>query len=331
MINQIIKMNEKQELIQAFKSLDFNLLQNLLDDNRPYMDVSKDLFLTTIKGKINQYENLKAYEEVIEGTCNSCHKGCKAYKFRAEGFPSLNLFFEEKNDKVTDIYLCNSLKVDIPDENSWNFYFRFYEDEKYNFSPTLEYLITLQRIEKAIQNFNKLETLGLVPIEEVYHWFNSMNTLAIELNLDDPFVSIDYKAFLHIDSLYNKVSHLIHNYTNNQVAKDALNEYHQLDQKDEKMLVAWLLKHKHNYFYYIEKTYNWEKTGIIILETKPNLIIDCIDFLDSFRFHGIYNNLHEEIMNKYEPTSEHFKQNGGSDTFTLENYLRLHNKYLDLL
>lgn len=39
-------MTEKEQLIQAFKSLDFEALQNLLDDNRSYMDVSKDLFLS---------------------------------------------------------------------------------------------------------------------------------------------------------------------------------------------------------------------------------------------------------------------------------------------
>jgi hypothetical protein len=324
-------MTEKDQLIRAFKSLDFDALQNLLDDNRSYRDVSKDLFLATFKEKINQYENLNSYTDVIEGTCNSCYKGCKAYKFKAEGFPSLNLFFEEKNGKVTDIRLCNELKVDLPDENERNIYFSFYEDEKVNFTPNLKYLTTLQRIEKAVEDFNKLESIGLVPIQEVVSWFYSTQSLAIELDLNDPFVCRKYKAFLHIDSLYYKVSNLVHNYTNNHLAQDALQEFNNLDKEDEKMIVRWLLKNKRNYFFSLKKTENWKKTGIIILETEPNLIVDCSDFLDSFLFQDLYLNVQEEIMNKYEPTAAHYDQNGGRVVYSLENYLKLHNKYLDLL
>ena len=53
-------MTEKQQIVEAFKSLDFDTLQNILDDNRSYMDVSKDLFLSTLKQKIDEYENLKS-------------------------------------------------------------------------------------------------------------------------------------------------------------------------------------------------------------------------------------------------------------------------------
>lgn len=324
-------MTEKQLLIQAFKSLDFDALENLLDDNKPYMDVPKVLFLSTIKKEIDQLKNLNSYTEVIEGTCNSCHKGSIAYKFKAEGYPSLNLFFEEKNGKVTDIRLCNELKVDLPDENERNIYFSFYEDEKVNFTPTIQHLIILQRIEKAIDDFNKLESMGLVSIQEVLHWFNNMRYLADELNLGNLFKCRKYKAFKHIDSLYYKVSNMVDNYTNNQVAQDALREYDELDKEDEKMIVRWLLKHKHKYFYSPEQPDNWQKTGIIVLETKPNLIVDCSDFLDSFKFPQIYYNLNEEIMNRYQPTPEHFDQNGGRVICSLENYLKLHNKYLDLL
>ena len=67
-----------------------------------------------------------------------------------------------------------------------------------------------------------------------------------------------------------------------------------------------------NYFYFLGKTENWEKTGIVILETEPNLIVDCSDFLHSFLFEDLHSNLEEEIMNKYELNEEPFNQNGGS-------------------
>jgi hypothetical protein len=53
-------MSEKDQLIRAFKSLDFDALGNLLDDNRSYMKVSKTLFLSRLKEKLDEYENLKS-------------------------------------------------------------------------------------------------------------------------------------------------------------------------------------------------------------------------------------------------------------------------------
>lgn len=322
-------MTEKQKLIQAFKSLDFDTLEKLLDDNKSYMDVSKSTFLNALRKEIERHEDLKRYELVEEGICDHCNKGCKAYKFKTENCPSLNLFFEEKKGMVTDIYLCNALKVETPDENDWDIYFIFYEEEKVNFKPTIEYSIHLQRIQKSIEEFNNLNSIGLVPVQEVVHWYNKMKALANELNLNDPFASLKYKAYKHIDSLYSKVSNLVHNYNENHLAQNALREYHNFDKENEKMLVSWLLNHKDKYFFSLKKTDNWEKTGIIILETEQNLVVDCLDCLDSFLFDEIYEKHRTEIMSKYEPTKEHYEMNGGSVTYNLESYLKLHNKYLD--
>ena len=324
-------MTEKQKLIQAFKSLDFEALEVLLDDNRSYMDVSKDLFLSTLKQKIDEYENLKSYESVVEGICNHCNKGCKAYKFKAKNLPSLPLYFEEKDGKVIDIYLCNALKEDKPDEHDWDIYFSFYEEEKVDFKPSLEHLIILQRVEKAVQEFNNLEELGLVPIEESVHWYNKCKILAKELELNNPFVRIKYKAFVHINALYSEVSNVVHNFRKNDFAKNALDKYHKIKAENEKGLVQWLLENKNNYFFELKKTDNWEKTGFLILETTPNLLVDCNGYLDSFILNEIYYNHFDEIMKKYEPTNEHFEQNGGSVEYSLESYLKLHRKYLDLL
>lgn len=324
-------MSEKQQIIQAFKSLDFQALHNLLDNKRSYMDVPKDLFLSILKQKIDEYSDLNLYEKVIEGTCDHCNKGCTAYKFKAENFPSLNLFFEEDQSLVTDIYLCNSLKVDSPDENDWDIYFSFYEEEKVNFVPSLKYSINLQKIENATEDFNSIASSNLVSIQELIHWHNKFKSLADDLNLKDPFVTLKYNAFKHIDSLYSKVSDLVHNFNKNHLAQEALREYHRINRDDEKRIISWLLCHKDKYFFSLKKTTNWEKTGFIILETEPNLVIDCIECLDSFLFNEIYSNIESEIMQKYNPTGEHFEQNGGSVECSLESYLKLHNKYLDLL
>ncbi len=324
-------MTEKQKLLEAFKSLDFEALQNLLDDNRSYMEVPKDLFLSRLKQKVGEYKNLKSYDKVVEGTCNYCNKGCKAYKFKAENLPSLPLFFEEKDGKVTDIYLCHDLKEDNPDEHNFDIYFRFYEEEKVTFEASLEYIIILKRIERAVEEFNNLAKSGLVPIEEVVYWYNKCKPLAKELKLDSLYVRKEYKAYKHIASLYREVSYLVHNFENISLAKNALDAYYKINREDEKSIVKWLLENDDNYFIDLEKTDNWEKTGFIILETNPKLLVDCNGYLDGFLLNEIYSDHFDQIMEKYQPTNEHFEQNGGRVQYSLKNYLKLHNKYLDLL
>lgn len=324
-------MSEKQQLIQAFKSLDFDALHNLLDKKRSYMDVSKDLFLSKLKQEIDRYSALNLFEKVIEGTCGYCNKGCKAYKFTAKNLPSLNLFFEENEGIVTDIYLCNALKVDTPDENDWNIYLSFFEEEKVDFIPSLKYYLNRQKVESATEDFNCLASSNLVSIQELIHWYNKYKSLAADLNLNNPIISLKYKDFEHLDSLYSEVSFLVRNFNKNHLAQEALREYQRINRDDERSVISWLLCHKDKYFFPFKKTNNWKKTGFIILETDPNLIIDCIECLDFFLFEEIYSNIEDEIMQKYKPTEEHFEQNRGNIEYSLENYLKLHNKYLDLL
>lgn len=323
-------MTEKEKMINAFKDLDFEKLYTLLDEEKSYMDVSKSTFLNSLKMQIQKHKELKTYDKVSEGICNSCNKGCTAYKFEAKDQPSLNLYFEENNNIVSDIYLCHDLKVDFPNENDWDIYFNFYEEEKVNFIPSINYTINLQKIEKAFEEFNALQVIGLVSIQEVVHWYERQKYLSEELNLNDPFKIKRYKAHKKIDSLYSKVSNVVHNYTKNNLAISALSKFNEIEPQDEKNIVKWLLENENQYFFSLKKTDNWKKTGIIILETKPTLIIDCSDYLDSFMFDEIYSNLHNEIMKKYKPSKKHYEKNGGSVHYSLETFLKLHNKYLDL-
>jgi hypothetical protein len=332
-VKNYYEMTEKQKIIAAFKSLDFEALQNLLDDNRPYMDVSKALFLSRLKEKLDKHQQIKSYENVVIGTCNHCNKGCQAYKFTATGLPSLPLFFEEKDGEVIDIYLCNAFKEDNnnDEDNEWTINLYFYEEEKVNFKPSLQHLINLQRIEKAVQAFNKLETLGLVPMQDLFNWYNCMERLAKDLKLNDVFSFIEFKDFKQIDKLYSAVDRVVSNYNENHLAKSALEAYHKIDLKNEKSVVKWLFDHENIYFFSLKKTTNWRKTGILILETVPNLVLDCSECLDGYIFATLYDKHCKHMIKKYKPTAEHFQQNKDGIEYSLRSHLKLHNKYLDLL
>lgn len=101
-------MTEKQKLIQVFKSLDFEALQVLLDDNRSYMDVSKDLFLSTLKEKLDKYEDLKTYENVVEGICTHCIKDVKHINLKPKTYHHCLCTLKKKTEKLSiSIYVMH--------------------------------------------------------------------------------------------------------------------------------------------------------------------------------------------------------------------------------
>jgi hypothetical protein len=324
-------MSEKQELIEAFKKLDFEALDILLDDDTSYMDVPKKLFLKRLSKEIIKYDKLNTYESVKEGICGFCNKGCKAYKFSAKDCPSLNLFFEENNGKVTDIYICNDLNVESSDENEWDIYLNFYEEEKVDFKPSLQYNINIQKVEVCIEEYNALVVNGFVTSQDLVYWYNKYKTLISELDLVDPFLRQPYKAFEKLDNTYTNVYALVHNFNQNSLAIEALEEYQNINKHNERSNVKWLLKYKNEKSYSLEKTDNWKKTGFIILRNNPTIIIDCSNCLGSFLFEDLYSNLKDSLLKKYEPTEQQYRQNEGSVNYNLETFLKLHKKYLDLL
>ena len=289
------------------------------------------LFLSRLKQKIDSFNDLQSYQNITKGICNHCNKGCEAYKFHSDNFPSLSLFFEEINGEVKDIYLCHALETETNDSNENDIYFKFYEEEKVGFKPSLDHLIRLQRVEKAVEEFNYLQSVGLIPLLEVIHWYNRMKNLANDLYLNEPYVSYEYRSYIHINHLYSEVSYLVHNYNEHHLIKSALDIYYKIDKEDEREIVKWLIENKDIYLFPLKKTENWENTGIFILDTNPNLIVDCIDFIDSYLFEEIYENQLDEIMKKYKPTKEYFDQNKDGVEYSLEVYLKSHQKYLDLL
>lgn len=311
--------------------LDFEALNSLLDDDRSYMNVSKEMFLNALKNEIDKEEGLVAYDTVVVGICNSCNKGCAAYKFKADNQLSLNLFFEEEDGDITDIYLCHDLKVGEAESDEFDIYFYFHEEDKVDFTYPVEYLIKLQKIEKAIADFNGLAAKGLVDVEEVVYWYDKQKALAKSLDLDIPFSAYRYKGYLKIASLYAKVSQLAHNYKNINLAKEAMSKYKKIDKKDERNIVKWLLEYEDNYFFPLKKTDNWEKTGIIILETEINLAVDYSGYFDTLDFDAVFDAHYYTITNKYKPIG--FKpaedEKGGIE-YNLKTFLKLHNKYKDL-
>lgn len=321
-------MNRVNSILESIRNLNFDALNQLLDDNRSYMDVPKATFIKALKSQIQSEEKngFTGFEKVLKGTCGSCNKGCTAYSFITKDL-SLDLFFEMKGDEVIDIYLCHDFLH--KDKINNNITFSFYEESKTNFVPSESYLYKKQRAYRAVDDFKYLTRNKHINIEDLEYWKEKYKDIVKRFGFNDPFVLEKYNGFIEFDELcYDVVSFLDFKYSTNSSSK-ALKEYHSI--KSEKDLVQWLLNNKdielHNVF---ERTDNWQKSGFIRLSENLDVIVDCSSCIDAFIFAELYSKEVFELMEKYKPTNEHYSKFGSIDYDLITN-LKLHKKYLDIL
>lgn len=322
-------MSNLTSITKAIKTLNFKRLCQLLDSQGYYMEVPMLIFVKELEYKIRRdlNKNLKELEKVLVGTCNGCNKGCKAFSFLIDETKALNLFFEIKNNRVCDIYQCNSFEHE--ERREYSVMLSFYEEDKINFKPSKEYLIQKEIADKAVSDFNKLTEEILISIDDLVYWRDKYQEYVNYFGLNDPFSSITYKAFLTFDKLCSQVVTFLEYFDLNEYAKVALDEFKGLRQ--EKEIVSWLFKYKNNKLYRnFEEPKNWKETGFIKFTNDSRLIVDCHSYLNGFIFGNLYFNEKRKLLEKYRPTEQHFKEYAGIN-YDLATFLRLHNKYLDIL
>jgi hypothetical protein len=98
--------------------MDIVALDNILD-YREYADVEKPIFLKKLEEAFDLFKengNTKLLE--TSGVCNVCNKGCATIAFIGDNNTHyIELFIETENNRVKDIYECNSFKYDTFNTN----------------------------------------------------------------------------------------------------------------------------------------------------------------------------------------------------------------------
>lgn len=282
-------MTLKSQIIEAFRLLDFHSLNNLLDDNKSYMDVSKNIFLSKLEEEVKRFPKLSSFNQVVEGTCGSCNKGCPAYRFISSKGEFLDLFIEEiDNGEVADIYVCTNLKTSLKSEEELAIRFSFYEEEKLTFNLTNEYLNNLKKVDTAFSEFNAFALQKHVQILELVNWHNKYKELAKEIKCDSPLLWQPYKAFKWLSDNFYRVSELVEFYNYRIKTEKAVKEYNELLNPNESELLKWFSDYKELFLTFFNKKDDWKKTGLIILDTEPSLLVDCNICISSFLFQELY-------------------------------------------
>ena len=93
----------------AIMKMDAFLLLNLLEDDMTYEDVSKKEFVEILSDRFNHHKTLSDSEFFMDfDYCKGCNCNQPVCKFVGNvSGKHFGLFFEIKNDIITDIYTCN--------------------------------------------------------------------------------------------------------------------------------------------------------------------------------------------------------------------------------
>lgn len=325
-------MSKTLQIIKAIKELDFNKLTALLEDDGVYFEMKKKWFLFYFEKYIQDIEGFDRFEEVKEGVCRGCIEGCQGIKFSAKNRPSLSVIFEMENGRIKEIKECKKLEVDgVLNENDSKIFFHPYMEEKVGFVPSFFYMSILREMKSAVQKFDDLENLAIVPMDSLISWYDGCKELYEKSGLDKPYARMNIKGFRSFASLYLDVKKLVESFYENGKRAIDLDELLELDIHDEREIVSWLLRKEEISFWSLEKTENWETTGLMKFNTRKTLFIDCKDWIETFHFMVSYDAQFNRIMDKYFPKDGDQDVPVGGLEYSLESCLKFRGKYLDLI
>lgn len=201
----------------------------------------------------------------------------------------------------------------------------FYDDEKAGFEPSLEFLIKKENINKTLSQFNQFSN-SITDLTIIYGWYKYQSEKIGETDI----LEGNYKCFYEINKLKTCLDKVCELKDMSVLAINAIEELNGLNFEEEEFLVSWLFKYEK-----IKSvaTYGFEvlNNHLVKLSYNKTIIIDCSDYKESLQLSKIYDDLHWMFIDKYRPTKEHFKQEGGHVICTLEKYLSLHNVYPEII
>ena len=323
----------QQKIIQAIKDFDISALNVLLDDKKSYMDVSKTLFLKTLEEKFEfaKMEGCHYFDDVFFGICEYCNKGCEDMTFWSKSGLYLDFYIESKDEvSVDDMYVCNKLTNIIDLDKRHNLSFSFDKDEAVKFRPSKEYVLVKTQFEQLKAELKDLE--NGISYDDFLIWYDDFSYLRTFRDEWDPFTSFGYKLYRDIFHIIWKINSALEIKENTENAIEDLIEIQRAKGESEKLICFFENRENCNS--------SWKYTSIDEVSCKQvtfnfeicELLIDITGYeyvLDYFRALQVLN---DEIMEKYKPLPEHYKQSEtGSVEYSLENFLTLHQKHLDLV
>ncbi|MCL7765046.1 hypothetical protein MPF19_16605 [Polaribacter sp. Z014] len=305
-------MTEKETIIKYIFEMNADALSLILDDNKSYMDVSKETFINKLKSKFSDLNNqgITQFAKVIKGYCaggDQCKKkGCGGYLFLTEDNQSLNLIFEEENDIVIDIYRCSNFHSETPVLVKRVIFFCFKEYEKVNYVPSKRHLFLQSEIERIYKEFKEFSN-DVTLIEDFCIWSDKVAVFYSDIQIFEKMNFISPYSLLGLISSNSYIKELC---TLNPLAKKALEEYNNLDLSNKKELIKWVLQYEEDAVSYgdYEKVDNWQVNNLILHGCDESVVLDCKLYAETLQFNDTHERQYNLLFEEYRMTSAEYRE-----------------------
>ena len=319
----------KKEIIQAIKDFDIDKLDRLLDDDKPYMEVSKQDFLKRMKQSFDDARDQGAhhFDDTFFGICGTCYKGCEGLTFFCHKRKQyLDLVFEGDDEKVEDITCCGDLHNFNDLDKRIDLGFSFYDDEELTFKPSEDYKSNTRYFHEFLAELNVNN--GSINLRDLVKTFEKYEQIDGFMKGTEFARTFLYKLYSNISRFRQIAQPYITIDKRSEHAVNALIDYQ--NAKTEREKVIWYFENRSDYMRVFDlfntdglptksKTHDIDGKVLIVDWSEYEYVIDYFDKVDSF---------HHQMCDKYQPVEA---DDDDFESYGIENYFRLSNVYLDLL
>lgn len=323
----------KSQIIQAIKALDIDQLDDLLDADRNYMQVSKAQLLDKLKKQfsIMKKAGYHAFDDVFFGVWQGYQKEYKGMTFLSDAGYYLEVLIKEEEGAVVDVRICYDLVNFIPLEKTINLWFRFTKDEIVDFLPHEHYRTIEQKYDSILEDVSlfpsPIKLDDFIARYECHRWFN---VLMAELDLGDFY---DFSLYVNAIEVMLEIENVLAFKAEEYAVIDTLIDFHQV--KTERDQLIWLFENFDNHLRMesIVVPQDFESHSCIQAKINDQTIrVDISGYEHVLDYFQKIDTIHNYFLDKYKPVPEHLKQNQNLQRIKdLKIFLRLHNAHIDIV
>jgi hypothetical protein len=334
----------KNELIvDAIASMNISALKILLDDNKTYINTTKDIFLDCLSNLFEDFKNYGDTELVVNNglcgnkSCSNC--GVKGYRFIGEKSKKyFDFIFEMDGEDVKEISDCFVFKTNIESEDlGEQVYIEIDHDDRVDFEKTAEYLDLYDATMKAYSEIAKTPPL-LLDLEGLSLLVAKYADLYKSIDENEEYNCAQMKWRIFLDIYYSLRD--INEFMNSNLIDIfvANNLFEQIT--NEQALIDWVLKNETVYNQIpLEIVYLSEEDNILscILSSKVNFVKE--PFEQVLKYITSYKKREKQLLEKYniytkEEHNEAYESeahlNNGSDLFSLKFHINKRKKLKEI-
>lgn len=308
-MNKILKSNRKKQLIlEAFRTLDAEMLEVLLNDGQNYSDVSKELFIERYKEffeHIKEFPETKLGFKVYPGECTNCYKGRKGVSLvNPDGECCLSLIFEENEDDYNDICSCSSFKTEgIEIVNTWIAPY-FYTDERYDWKPTYKNYQEMSECDRGVKEItDEIEKEGILSSSFYQPWVLEYKKFDSIKNL---FTDNYYKYSQEIRKFISAVKHFSAFIEKEKTAKELFLKFSEFDVITDDKVIPWLYECE-EIFPYGFYEFDYESDFLQDYIVNRNLKFKLSELYYTHSVHHLMNTYWDLILPEEDSINEDFE------------------------